>query len=216
VVYGTRISLLAGVLASALAVGFGVLMGLTAGYFGGLVDTVLSRAMDIVLSLPFLIFAIALVSVVGPSLTISIGVIAFFSWASVARVVRGQTLSVKETEYVEAARSIGAGDLRLMFVEILPNVLAPVIVYATLLIPSAIVFEATLSFLGLGVVPPTPTWGNMLSDSIAYYRVAWWYVVFPGAALLTTTLAFNILGDAVRDAVNPRQETAAPRRGERK
>jgi peptide/nickel transport system permease protein len=111
---------------------------------------------------------------------------------------------VKETEYIEAARSIGAGDLRIMFVEILPNVLAPVIVYATLLIPAAIVFEATLSFLGLGVVPPTPTWGNMLSDAIAYYRVAWWFVVFPGGALLLTTLAFNVLGDSIRDAVTPR------------
>jgi peptide/nickel transport system permease protein len=182
----------------------GVVIGLAAGYFGGWVDTVLSRFMDIVLSLPFLVFAIALVSVVGPSLTISIAVIAFFSWASVGRIVRGQTLSLKETEYIEAARSLGAGDLRIMFVEILPNVMAPVIVYATLLIPGAIVFEATLSFLGLGVVPPTPTWGNMLSDAIAFYRVAWWFVVFPGAALLVTTLAFNVLGDSVRDAFNPR------------
>lgn len=205
VIYGTRISLLAGVLSSLIAVGVGVVIGLTAGYFGGVVDTILSRVMDIVLSLPFLVFAIALVSVVGPSLTISIGVIAFFSWASVGRIVRGQTLSLKETEYIEAARSLGAGDLRIMFVEILPNVLAPVIVYATLLIPGAIVFEATLSFLGLGVVPPTPTWGNMLADSISYYRVAWWFVIFPGAALLITTLAFNLLGDSVRDAVNPRR-----------
>jgi len=205
VLYGARISLLAGVLASSLAVGVGVVVGLTAGYFGGWVDTVLSRLMDIVLSLPFLIFALALVSVVGPSLTISIAVIVFFSWASVGRVVRGQTLSVRETEYIEAARSIGAGDLRIMFVEILPNVMAPVMVYATLLVPSAIIFEATLSFLGVGVVPPTPTWGNMLADSIAFYRVAWWYVVFPGAALLVTTLAFNVLGESVRDAVDPRQ-----------
>ena len=204
VVYGTRISLLAGVLSSLLAVLVGVAIGLAAGYFGGVVDTVLSRFMDVVLSLPFLVFAIALVSVVGPSLTISIAVIAFFSWASVGRIVRGQTLSLKETEYIEAARSLGAGDARIMFVEILPNVMAPVIVYATLLIPGAIVFEATLSFLGLGVVPPTPTWGNMLADAIAFYRVAWWFVVFPGAALLITTLAFNVLGDSVRDAFNPR------------
>jgi peptide/nickel transport system permease protein len=207
VVYGTRISLLAGVVSSLLAVLLGVVVGLAAGYFGGVVDTILSRSMDVVLSLPFLVFAIALVSVVGPSLTISIAVIAFFSWASVGRVVRGQTLSLKETEYIEAARSIGAGDLRIMFVEILPNVLAPVIVYATLLIPSAIVFEATLSFLGLGAVPPTPTWGNMLAESISYYRVAWWFVVFPGGALLLTTLAFNLLGDSVRDAFDPRHHS---------
>jgi peptide/nickel transport system permease protein len=207
VVYGARVSLFAGVLASLLAVTVGVMVGLTAGYFGGVVDTALSRIMDVVLSLPFLVLAIALVSVVGPSLTISIGVIAFFSWASVGRVVRGQTLSIKESEYVQAARLLGAGPVRIMLVEILPNVLAPVIVYATLLVPTAIVFEATLSFLGLGVLPPTPTWGNMLAEAISYYRVAWWYVVFPGAALFVTTLAFNVLGDSVRDAVDPRHES---------
>jgi ABC-type dipeptide/oligopeptide/nickel transport system permease subunit len=202
--YGAQISLLAGVLASLIAVVVGVVIGLAAGYFGGAVDTVLARFMDVVLSLPYLVFAIALVSVVGPSLTISIAVIAFFSFSSVGRIVRGQVLSIKEKEYVEAARSLGASDVRIMFVDILPNVLAPVIVYATLLIPLSIVFEATLSFLGLGVVPPTASWGSMLSSSIQYYTVAWWYVVFPGAALLITTLAFNLLGDSVRDAFDPR------------
>lgn len=202
--YGARISLVAGVLASLIAVIIGVIIGLAAGYFGGAVDTLLARFMDVVLSLPYLVFAIALVSVVGPSLTISIAVIAFFSFASVGRIVRGQVLSIKQKEYIEAARSLGSGDLRIMYVDILPNVLAPVIVYATLLIPSAIVFEATLSFLGLGVVPPTASWGGMLSSSIQYYTVAWWYVVFPGAALLITTLAFNLLGDSVRDAFDPR------------
>jgi len=142
--------------------------------------------------------------VVGPGLPVSIAVIAFFSFASVGRIVRGQVLSITQKEFIEAARSIGASDLRIMFVDILPNVLAPVIVYATLLIPASIVFEATLSFLGLGVVPPTASWGGMLSESIQYYQVAWWYVVFPGAALLITTLAFNLLGDSVRDAFDPR------------
>jgi peptide/nickel transport system permease protein len=157
-----------------------------------------------VLSFPFLLFAIALVSITGPGLWVSIFVIAFFSWASVGRVVRGQTLSLREREFVEAARSLGAGDIRIMFVDILPNLVAQVIVYLTLLIPSAVVFEATLSFLGLGVVPPAATWGNMLSESLGYYRVAWWFVLFPGAALLVTTLAFNLLGDSVRDAFDPR------------
>jgi len=120
--------------------------------------------------------------------------------------VRGQTLSLREREFVEAARSLGASDRRIMFVDILPNLVAPVIVYLTLLIPSAIVFEATLSFLGLGVVPPTPTWGNMLSESLGFYQVAWWFVLFPAAALLITTLAFNLLGDSVRDALDPRGE----------
>ena len=141
---------------------------------------------------------------VGPGLPVSIAVIAFFSFASVGRIVRGQVLSITQKEFIEAARSVGASDLRIMFVDILPNVLAPVIVYATLLIPASIVFEATLSFLGLGVVPPTASWGGMLSESIQYYQVAWWYVVFPGAALLITTLAFNLLGDSVRDAFDPR------------
>jgi peptide/nickel transport system permease protein len=201
VVYGARISLLVGVVATGMSIVVGVVVGLVAGFFGGLIDTVLARFMDVVLSLPFLIFAIALVSIVGPSLWVSIIVIAFFSWATVGRVVRGQTLSIKEREFVEAARCVGAGNLRIMFVEILPNVMAPVIVYATLLVPSAIVFEATLSFLGIGVVPPTPSWGNMLAESLQYFQVAWWFVAFPGAALLATTLAFNLLGDSVRDAL---------------
>ena len=202
--YGARISLLAGVVASLSAVATGVVVGLVAGYFGRAVDTVLSRFMDVVLSLPYLVFAIALIAVVGPGLPVSIAVIAFFSFASVGRIVRGQVLSITQKEFIEAARSVGASDLRIMFVDILPNVLAPVIVYATLLIPASIVFEATLSFLGLGVVPPTASWGGMLSESIQYYQVAWWYVVFPGAALLITTLAFNLLGDSVRDGFDPR------------
>lgn len=204
VLYGARVSLFAGVLASLIAVSVGVVIGLAAGYLGGVTDTVLSRVMDTVLSLPFLVFAIALVSIVGPSLAISVGVIAFFSWASVARLVRGQALSIKEKEYVEAARSLGARDLRVMFVDVLPNLIAPVIVYVTLFIPAAIGFEATLSFLGLGVLPPTATWGNMLADSVQYYKVAWWFVIFPGLALLVTTLAFNLLGDGIRDALDPR------------
>ncbi len=201
VAYGARISLLVGVVATGLAMIAGIVIGLVAGYYGGVADTLLARGMDVVLSLPYLILAIALVSLVGPSLWISILVIAFFSWAAVGRVVRGQTLSMKEREFVEAARSLGSSDARIMFREILPNVLAPVIVYATLLIPAAIVFEATLSFLGLGIVPPTASWGNMLSESLQFFEVAWWFVVFPAAALLLTTLSFNLLGDALRDAL---------------
>jgi peptide/nickel transport system permease protein len=204
VIYGSRISLLAGVVAAGMAVALGVIVGLTAGYFSGAVDGILSRFMDVVLSLPYLIFAIALVSLQGPSLVISVAVIAFFSWASVGRIVRGEVLSIKQKEFVQAARSLGASHLRIMFIDILPNVLAPTIVYATMLIPLAIVFEATLSFLGIGVLPPTPTWGNMLSESIPYYKVAWWFVAFPGLALLITTMAFNLLGDSVRDAFDPR------------
>jgi peptide/nickel transport system permease protein len=206
VIYAARISLLAGVVASSLAVIVGVIVGLLAGYLGGAIDSILARTMDVILSFPFLLFGIALVSIIGPSLGLVIAVIAFFSWAAVGRIVRGQTISLKEKEYVEAARSLGAGDLRIMFVDIFPNLFAPVLVYLTLLIPSAIVFEATLSFLGLGVIPPTATWGNMLAESLGFYQVAWWFVLFPAAALLLTTLAFNLLGDSVRDALDPRGE----------
>jgi ABC-type dipeptide/oligopeptide/nickel transport system permease subunit len=144
--------------------------------------------------------------VLGPSLPVIIAVIAFFSWAAIARVVRGQTLAIKEKEYIEAARSLGAGPFRIMFLDILPNLLAPVLVLATLYIPTAVVFEATLSYLGLGIQPPTASWGNILADAENFYQVAWWYIVFPAAALLITTLAFNLLGDGIRDAMDPRTE----------
>jgi len=206
IAYGTRISLLVGVLASALAVLMGAVVGIAAGWHGGAVDTFLSRFMDVVLSLPFLVLALALAALVGPGLGVSIFLIAFFSWASVGRIVRAEARAIREREYVQAARAIGASSARIMFVEMLPVVSATVIVYATLLIPSAIAFEATLSFLGLGVPPPTPTWGNMLFDAMAYYKVAWWLLVFPGAALLGITYAFNVLGDSVRDALDPRYE----------
>jgi peptide/nickel transport system permease protein len=209
IAYGTRVSLLVGLLASGIAVTVGAVVGIAAGWYGGIVDRLLSRMMDVFLALPFLIFALALVAVVGPSLKISVTVIAFFSWASVARIVRAQTLQIRELEYVQAARVLGAGNARIMFVEILPNVAASLIVYATLLIPGAIVAEATLSFLGLSVVPPTPSWGNILADAMAYYKVAWWFVFFPGAALLITTMAFNLLGDSVRDALDPRRDQSA-------
>lgn len=203
--YGSQVSLLVGVVAAAVATAVGVVIGLVAGYFGRIVDTVLSRFMDAVLSLPYLVFAIALVSVLGhSSLVVTIGVISFFSFSAVGRIVRGQVLSLREKEFVEAANALGASSTRIMFVDMLPNVLAPVIVYLTLLIPAAIVFEATLDFLGIGVVPPTPSWGSMLAESLSYYQVAWWFVVFPGLALLVTTLAFNLLGDSVRDAFDPR------------
>ncbi|HEY2287718.1 MAG TPA: dipeptide ABC transporter ATP-binding protein [Streptosporangiaceae bacterium] len=205
-IYGARISLIVGIVSSVSAVIIGTSIGLAAGFLGGIVDSLLSRFMDLVLSFPFLLAAIALVSVVGPSLTVIIVVIALFSWAAVGRIVRGLAMSIKEKEYTEAARSAGAGSLRIMVVEVLPNLTAPLIVYTTLLIPSAIAFEAVMSFLGLGIVPPTPSWGDMLSEAVGYYQVAWWFIAFPGAALLATTLAFNLLGDALRDALDPRGE----------
>jgi peptide/nickel transport system permease protein len=204
IAYGARISLFVGVVATLATVAIGAVLGLAAGYLGGLVDTIIARAVDLVLSLPYLLFAICLVSVEGPSLTIVIFVIAIFGWAAVARIVRGQVLSIREKEYIEAARSLGASSWRIMFIDILPNVTAQLIVYATLLIPVSIVAEASLSFLGLGIPPPTADWGQMLAESESLYQQAWWFLVFPGLALVITTLAFNILGDGVRDALDPR------------
>jgi peptide/nickel transport system permease protein len=206
IAYGARVSLLVGVVATLLTVAIGAVMGLIAGYFSGIPDSIIARLIDLVLSLPFLLFAISLVSVSHPSISIVIIVIAVFGWAAVARIVRGQVLSIREKEYVEAARSLGASSWRIMFVDVLPNVLTQLIVYATLLIPITIVLEATLSFLGLGVPPPTADWGQMIAESELVYQQAWWFLVFPGAVLLITTLAFNILGDGVRDALDPRLE----------
>jgi peptide/nickel transport system permease protein len=206
VVYGARISLLVGIVAIAIGTSLGLVVGMTAGYFGGVVDTILARFVDSVLALPYVIVALALAVVFGPSLYVTIGVISFFSWAAIARVVRGQTLSIKEKEYVEAARSIGASPWRIMFVDILPNLVAPLLVLATLAIPAAIVFEATLSYLGVGVQPPTASWGNLLAQAQTYYNTSWWYLIFPALFLLITTLAFNLLGDGVRDAMDPRTE----------
>jgi peptide/nickel transport system permease protein len=205
IAYGARISLLVGVVATGIASLVGIVVGLLAGYFGGWVDTMLARLMDVVLAFPYVLFAVALASVFTPNLFITIGVISFFSWAAIGRIVRGQAISQREKEYVEAAHSMGASSLRIMFVDILPNLVAPVIVLATLLIPIAIVFESTLSFLGVGVRAPTPSWGNMLADAQGNYT-AWWWWMFPMAALLITTLGFNLLGDAVRDALDPRAE----------
>ncbi|MFC9690601.1 ABC transporter permease [Kribbella sp. NPDC056951] len=206
IAYGARVSLLVGVFATAITVVVGVVLGLAAGFLGGITDTILTRLIDVVLSVPFLLVAIALVSITGPSLTVTVLVIGFFSWASVARIVRGQVLSLREREFVEAARSLGASDGRIMFVDVLPNVLAPVIVYTTLLVPVVIVTQATLSFLGLGLPPPTADWGGMINSSQNYYTTSWWYILFPGLALLITTLAFNLFGDGVRDAFDPRAD----------
>ena len=167
----------------------------------------LARIIDVILSVPYLLLAIALVEVLGHiSLWIVIAIIAAFGWASVARIIRGQVISMREREFVEAARSLGASDWRIIFVDILPNVIAPAIVFSTLLLPVSVVSEAALSYLGVGVPPPTADWGQMISDAQALYQQAWWYLFFPGMALLITTLAFNIFGDGVRDAFDPRSD----------
>jgi ABC-type dipeptide/oligopeptide/nickel transport system permease subunit len=213
IAYGARVSLFVGVVATGITVGIGLIVGLAAGFFGGIVDSVLARLMDWLLAIPFLLFAISLVSVVlvhpigiiRPGLPVVIIVLGVLTWASVGRLVRGQVLSIREKEYIEAARALGAGPWRIMFIDILPNLLAQLIVYTTLLIPLTIVGEASLSFLGVGVLPPTADWGQMISAASSIYLYGpWWYLLFPSVALLITTLAFNIFGDSVRDAFDPR------------
>jgi ABC-type dipeptide/oligopeptide/nickel transport system permease subunit len=205
ILYGARVSLVVGVLATMISVALGVLLGLAAGFIGGFVDTVIARVIDVMLSIPFLILAISIAYVSGPSLWLVIGIIGVLSFTYLARIVRGQVMSIKSREFIEAARALGAGPWRIMFVDLLPNVIAQVIVYATLLIPLAIVSEASLSFLGVGVPPPTADWGSMISDASGFYQYGyWWFLFFPSVALLITTLAFNIFGDSVRDALDPR------------
>ena len=203
--YGARISLAIGVFASLLAAAIGVAVGLVAGYFGGWVDVVLSRLMDLVMSIPVLLVMLSLVAVFGPSIPLSLAVIVFFSWTTMGRVIRGQVLSLREREFVLASRSMGAGHMSIMLTDILPNLSAPIVIYTTMMVPTSIIFEATLSFLGLGIVPPAPSWGGMLAEAAnnSIYMFAWWLVMFPGLALLLTTLSFNILGDALRDALDP-------------
>jgi peptide/nickel transport system permease protein len=213
VVYGARISLLIAFLATLLSVVIGATLGVVAGYFGGWVDALISRAMDIFLAFPLLVFAIALAGVVpdtafgltGDSLRIAllIFIIGFFSWPYIGRIVRGQTLSLREREFVDAARSLGARGPYIIFREILPNLVAPILIYATLLIPTNIIFEASLSFLGVGIRPPTATWGGMLADAARFYTIGH-FMFFPGMAIFITVLAFNLFGDGLRDALDPK------------
>lgn len=218
VVYGARTSLAVALVATGAALSVGIVLGMLAGYRGGWVDTAVSRTVDIILSMPVLLFAIGIVAacsttaegclggVVKPGFRLVIFVIALFSWPYVARIVRGQTLSIREKEFIEASRSLGAGGGRIMFREVLPNLLAPIIVYGTLLIPTNVLFEAALSFLGLGVPQQIPSWGRMIADGGALFDVAWWLMLFPGLFLLATTLAFNLVGDGLRDALDPRTQ----------
>ena len=210
---GSWISLLIAVCATLLSVAIGTVMGIIAGFFGGWVDAVISRLMDIFLAFPLLVFAIALAGVVpdtafgldGEQLRIVmlIFIIGFFNWPYIGRIVRGQTLSLREREFVDAARSLGARGGYILFRELLPNLLAPILVYSTLLIPTNILFEAALSFLGVGIRPPTPTWGGMLSEAVDYYTMPH-FMLWPGLAIFITVLAFNLFGDGLRDALDPR------------
>jgi len=216
VVVGARYSLLIGFLATVLAVVIGVIMGVIAGYFGGWVDSVIARLMDIFLAFPLLVFAIALIGVIPSSafglsgntlrVALLVFVIGFFAWPYMGRIIRGQTLSLREREFVDAARSLGARRPYIMFRELLPNLMGPILVYATLLIPTNILFEAALDYLGVGLIPPTPSWGQMLSNAVTqqYFQLDPMYMIIPGLAIFITVMAFNLFGDGLRDALDPR------------
>jgi peptide/nickel transport system permease protein len=218
--YGARTSLFVGVVATGFALVIGTVVGLFAGFFGGVVDSLLSRLADVLLAVPQILIAVGIVAAcsttkqgclggaITPGLNVVIVVITLFSWSYIARIVRGYTLSLREKEFVESARAAGASNPRILATEILPNLLGPLIVYATLLIPTNILFEASLSYLGLGVPATQASWGSILSQvsSSGLYNVAWWLMLFPGAMLIITTLAFNLLGDGLRDAFDVRSE----------
>jgi peptide/nickel transport system permease protein len=214
---GMQISLLISLSATAIAMTIGVVLGLVAGYFRGKVDRFISSGVDLMLAFPILLLILSLsnaftqrlVSLGIPEgnparITYMILVLSFFGWPVIARVIRGQVLSIREKEFVEASIGMGAGPFRIMFNQILPNLWAPIIIYGSLTLPSYIATEATLSFLGVGVLPPTPTWGAMLADSVSYFRVVPSYLLFPGLALFAVVLAFNLLGDSIRDALDPK------------
>jgi ABC-type dipeptide/oligopeptide/nickel transport system permease subunit len=213
-IYGTRVSLEVGIIGTAIATLIGVTLGTVAGFYRGWVDTLLSRLVDVVLSIPILLLGLGIGAacavrgcisgLIQPGLGVIIFLISLATWPITYRIVRGLVLSLREREFVEASRALGASDARIMFREILPNLAAPIIVFASLQIPTNILLEAALSFLGVGIRPPTASWGNMIAQATPIFNTAWWFMVFPGIALLVTVLAFNLLGDGLRDALNPR------------
>jgi peptide/nickel transport system permease protein len=206
VIYGTRVSLTAGVVAVALAALIGVSLGLLAGFLGGVTDNIIMRLIDAMLAFPFLVLAISLAAILGPSLQNAMLAIAVVSIPVFARVTRGQVLSERERDYVQAAKALGANDPRIMLQHVLPNIAGPIIIQCTLSIAGAILAESSLSFLGLGVQPPTPSWGEMLNVARGYLRDAPWTAIAPGVLIFIAVLAFNLLGDGLRDALDPRQQ----------
>ncbi len=203
-IYGSTISLSVAVVAVAILIGLGTLFGGLAGYYGGPLDMLIMRFVDVMLSLPNFFLLVAIVALFGPSLVTTMLVIGLTSWMWTARLVRGQFLQVRGLEYVQAARAGGASDIRIICRHLLPNTLPIIIVQASLFTSYAILIEASLSFLGLGAQPPTPSWGNMLNEGKAFMRTAWWVMTFPGLAIFITVLAFNLLGDGLREALDPR------------
>ena len=207
VLYGARISLSIGFIAMGIGVTLGTVIGAVAGFFGGIIDTLLMRFTDMMLSFPRLILLIVIIAMFEPSIFMVVAVLGLTGWMSVSRIVRGEVLSLREREFIQAARALGMSDGRIIFRHVIPNTLAPVIVYATLGIGNTILIEAGLSFLGLGVQPPTPSWGNMIAEGRDALINAWWIATFPGLAIVFTVICFNLLGDGLRDALDPRLRT---------
>jgi len=214
---GARVSLEVALIATGIAVFIGVIIGLVSGFYRGIVDTALSRLIDVVLAFPILLLGLGLAAacsgangclggLIQPGLPVVIMVIAIINWTYIARIVRGQVLSLREKEFIEAARSLGASNNRIIVREVLPNLVAPLIVYSSLLIPANILLEAALSFLGVGVPAGTPSWGSMIAEATSLFPDAWWFMLFPGLALLFTVLAFNLVGDGLQDALDPRRK----------
>jgi peptide/nickel transport system permease protein len=207
IIYGSRISLSIGFIATVISITIGTMLGALAGYFGGRVDTLIMRFTDMVLAFPRLVLLILIVALFGPSITMIILVLGLTQWPGTTRIVRGDVLSLREREFIHAAQALGMGRTRIIMRHLIPNVLAPVIVAATLGIGNTIVMEAGLSFLGLGVQPPTPTWGSMVADGRDNLIGAWWVATFPGLTIVLVVLAFNLVGDGLRDALDPRLRT---------
>lgn len=205
ILYGARISLSIGLIATLISISLGTVLGAIAGFFGGKIDALVMRFTDMVLSFPRLVLLIMIVALFSPSLLVIVTVLGLTQWPNTARIVRGDVLSLREREFIQAAHALGFGRARIIFKHLIPNVLAPVIVTATLGIGNTIVLEAGLSFLGLGVQPPTPSWGNMVADGRDNLLGAWWVATFPGLVIVLTVLAFNLVGDGLRDALDPRQ-----------
>ncbi len=219
VLYGARVSLTVAILGTGIALLIGTTLGIVAGYYRGIVDTVISRIIDVMLAFPLLLLALGISSacslgqgcaggLIQPGMTTVIGIIVLISWTYFARLARGQVLSLREKEFVEAARATGAGDLAILGREILPNLVTPLLVYVTLVIPLNILLEAALSYLGVGINPPQASWGQMIAEATPSFDSAWWYFLFPGLALVLTVLAFNLLGEAIRDALDPHMKNA--------
>jgi peptide/nickel transport system permease protein len=215
VLHGAQVSLLVAFIGTGLSVFFGVVLGIISGFYRGWTDTLIARSLDVMLAFPVLLFGLGVATacsgengclggLIQPGLSVVIAIIVLANTPYVARIIRGQVLSLREKEFVEASRSLGAGNSRIMFRDVLPNLVAPIIVYSSLFIPANILLEAALSFLGVGVQPPTPSWGDMLSDAVSNFDTAWWFMFFPGMALLLTVLAFNLVGDGLQDALNPK------------